>query len=222
MYKYVYVLLDRSQSPLFNIKTIMYEGKICANNGQICIYAPYNELHLSYRSKFSGAGMWGIGFSMSALKKKALWDNCQSPVILEQLEYKGLQCCKIKVEELNFTKLEFSKDDVFVVVPSSGDMEGLCFHGCAPGTEYKLWWCKGIWANSSGNRQDKDINNYLNDNRFYKDKYIPQIDKKKLFPEYNLVDGDVLVHDYNLLKLTPEEMNEGSCRSEEAKSTELF
>ena len=50
--KYLYVVLDRPDSPLHSIKTIMFDKKVKGEDGEICFYSPYNELYTAYSKKY--------------------------------------------------------------------------------------------------------------------------------------------------------------------------
>lgn len=225
MSQYVFVIIDQLQSQSDIIKTIMYEGEIYAK-GEICFYSPYKELCSSFKVKYPERAMWGIGFSLSALKKVKL-DNSQELTVIDVIDNqtdRELEYFKVKTKILNFSELNYEKDDVFVVVPTKEDREGLCFHGYAEGTEYKLWWCKGLWNNGCGTLSDEGISKYLYDNRFYRDKAIKKdlMTLEKLFPTNKLLDDNKELHDYKLLNLSPGELHEGVKEEKEVKQIKLF
>jgi len=218
--KYVFVILGPTVNPRMAIKTILFEKKIVSKSGMISFYAPFSKLFTSYREHFGNTGMWGIGFSRSALNNhKQLWYDGQMPAVSED---EGLKCCQIQKREMDFSGLD--RRDYFFVAPKMREWEEIWFHGLKPGTEYKQWWCKGIHDGCCYRHEDEEIAAYLDEkkNPFLWKNYV-EGERNVISPIINKLFGDEeLNHDYSLLSHTPKELHEGSTGAADVTGQMLF
>lgn len=218
--RYVFLLLHPSEFNKEAIKTIMYDGKIIASDGEMVFYAPYSALFTAYHDKFQNREMWGVGFPLSLLK------HCEKWKIAERYGYSvdgDLQSWKVESNIIDFSKPDY-KDKVFFVAPSQKKCKEVWFAGTSE-KGYKQWWCKGIHKDCLIKRTDDEINKYLDEGN-YKPYYFQNhktISKNELFPNNNLMqEGEGLRHEYSLLKMTPKDLHSGIVKKEEMKSGELF
>lgn len=203
---FVFVILGNVSSVQYDIKTILFEKTIKPKDGVITLYTPYKELFAACKSKYCDTNMWGIGFSLEALKKKAEWHNGQQ---LSSLADGNLMCCKIRTSLLDFSRFDLQAGEAFYVVPKLKNSEDICFNGYKEDTiakkKYKQWWCKGLRNDVCNMKNDVEIANYLKGNyqRFCWMNY-KEIDKETLSPGRKLFDTN---EGYSLLNLTPQELH---------------
>lgn len=215
--QYVFVVVGNVSSAQYDIKTILFEKQLKPKDGVITLYAPYKELFAAYTAKYYGSDMWGIGFSLEALQKKAKWHDGQQ---LSASQDENLIFCKIRSSLLDFSRFDLQAGEAFYVVPNGKISEQIRFNGCVPGTSYKQWWCKGLRNDVCNMKNDVEIAEYLKGNyqRFCWRNY-KQIDRETLFPGRKPFDTD---EGYSLLNLTPQELHGVSKGTSTNVCTTLF
>lgn len=204
--QFVFIVLGNVSTAQYDIKKILFEKKLKPKDGVITLYAPYKELFGAYRLKYFDADMWGIGFLLEALQKKADWyDGQQMPSSPDG----NLMCCKIRTSLLDFSRFDLKAGEAFYVVPRLKNSEEICFNGYEEDPiskkKYKQWWCKGIRNDVCNMKNDVEIAEYLKGNyqRFCWRNY-KQIDRGTLFPGRKLFDTK---EGYSLLSPTPQELH---------------
>lgn len=203
---YVFIVLGNVSSAQYDIKTILFEKRLKPKDGVITLYAPYKELFVAYKAKYYDVGMWGIGFSLDALQKKADWLDGQQ---LSSSADGNLMCYQIRNSLLDFSQFDLRAGEAFYVVPRLKNSEGICLNGYKEDiiakTKYKQWWCKGLRNDVCNMKSDVEIANYLKGDyhRFCWMNY-KEIERETLFPGGKLFDTD---ERYSLLNLTPQELH---------------
>ena len=220
--QYVFVVLRSSSAPINDIKTILYEKQIRSKDDVITFYTPYKELLSAYRAKFYSSDMWGIGFSLEALQKKAKCTNGQR---LSTLIDGGLQSFSIQTSLFNFSELDLKKGEVFFVAPSGKSSEQIWCSGIKTDAttkeQYKQWWCKGLRNDVCSWKSDGEIAVFLEGvyRRFGWMNY-KEVDKNDIFPVTKLF---VSTHGvYSLLNLTSQELHDVEKREPEGDCETLF
>lgn len=204
--QYVFVVLGNVSSAQYDIKTILFEKKLKPKDGVVTLYAPYKELLAAYTDKYYNTDMWGIGFSLEALQKKAEWHDSQQ---MPSLPDGNLMCCKIWTTLLDFSQFDLRAGEAFYVVPRLKNSEEICLNGYKEDIiakkKYKQWWCKGLRNDVCFMKNDVEIAEYLKGNyqRFCWRNY-KQIDRGTLFPGRKLFDKK---EGYSLMNLTPQELH---------------
>lgn len=199
--KYLYVVLDRPDSPLHSIKNIMFDKKVKGEDGEICFYSPYNELYTAYSKKYPDYKMWGIGFSFKSLKERGIWDGKRQNPQSNAWENGKLLHCNVKANELNFSGLDI-KNEVFFIAPNLKTWKNVYFNGLVPGKEkekWEQWWCKGLRNDHCSNMDDGKIEEYLTGDyhRFFWKNYM-EINYNQLFPCTALIPNNYKLLNVNL------------------------
>ena len=177
------MVLASTNSPLYELKTVLCERKIRTERECISFYSPYNELYIAYTMKSAGEKMWGLGFRKDKIDnwiaKEQLKPNKATNGKLERLT--------VNTNEIDLTDFEVTKNDFFLVVPDTKAMKELCFGEKIPNTNYYYWRCKGLNNIICKGKNDQEIDDYLNKGyRFAKRNNIA-IDEKDLFPNHQLI-----------------------------------
>ena len=220
--QYVFVVLRSSSAPINDIKTILCEKQIRFKDGVITFYTPYKELFAAYKAKFYSPDMWGIGFSLEALQKKA---KCINGLRLSALKDGELQSISIQTSLLDFSEFDLRAGEAFFVAPSGKSSEQIWCNGIKTDTitkkQYKQWWCKGLRNDVCGWKSDGEIAVYLEGvyKRFGWMNY-KEVDKNDIFPVTKLFDSPHGV--YSLLNLTPQELHNVAQREPEGDCVTLF
>ncbi len=219
--QFVFVVLCNVTTAQYDIKTILFEKKLKPKDGEITLYAPYKDLYAAYKAKFYDIDMWGIGFSLAALQKKANWNNGQQ---LSSLADGNLMCCKIRTTLLDFSQFDLRAGEAFYVVPRSKNSEEICLNGYKEDIiakkKYKQWWCKGLRNDVCNMKNDVEIAEYLKGNhqRFCWKNY-KEIDRDTLFSVKRLFD---IKDGYSLLNHTPQELLGDAKSDSDSNSMTLF
>ena len=220
--QYIFVVLRDVPSPTNDIKTILCEKQIRTKDDVITFYTPYRELFAAYKAKFYSSDMWGIGFSLVALQKKAKCTNGQR---LSVLKDGTLQSFSIKTSLFDFSELDLKSGEAFFVAPSGKFSEQIWFNGIktdsATKKHYKQWWCKGLRNDMCGWKSDGEIAVFLEGvyKRFGWMNY-KEVDKNDILPVTKIFD---LPHNvYSLLNLTPQELHNVDNRVTESNCATLF
>lgn len=220
--QYVFVVLRSCSAPINDIKTILCEKQIQPKDGVITFYTPYKELLSAYRAKFYSSDMWGMGFSMEALQKKAKCTNGQR---LSTLKDGELQSISIQTSSLDFSELDLKVGEAFFVAPNGKSSEQIWCNGIKTDAttkkQYKQWWCKGLRNDVCRWKSDGEIAVFLEGvyKRFGWMNY-KEVDKNDIFPVTKLFDSPHGV--YSLLNLTPQELHDVEKRSPEDNCATLF
>lgn len=220
--QYVFVVLRNATAPIYDIKTILYEKQIRSKNDVITFYTPYKELHSAYRAKLYSSDMWGIGFSLEALQKKA---KCTDGQRLPALKDGKLQSFSIQTSLFDFSELDLKRGEVFFVAPSGKSSEQIWCNGiktdAASKKQYKQWWCKGLRNDVCGRKSDGEIAVFLEGvyKRFGWMNY-KEVDKNEIIPVTKLFESHHGV--YSLLNLSPQELHEVEKREPEGHCETLF
>lgn len=223
--KFGFILLDPtmgSYSATY-IKTMMYEKKIESHDGVFTVYAPYKQIFDAHNAICTESGMWGIGFSLTSLSQKAIYDDRPlSGVNVKKYSCDELQCCKIQATVLDFSALDFKSNAVFIVAPKRKECEDVWCLGDKPGTKYKQWWCKGIHKDCCYTQSEEEIENYLNGQTFNQRNYKKAF-YEDLFPANPLIEENSHSNrNYKFLDLTPEEHCDKKKKGIGYYSEELF
>ena len=211
--RFVFVILQPSIHNKEAIKTIMFDGKICANGGELSFYTSFQDVSNAYSDKYPESEMWGIGFSLKALKNKA---QCEC-IKIDEAKDGDLWYNKIRTKLIDFKELDYTTNEVFFVAPNLQECENIWF--VDKNDKYKRWWCKGVYQGCCDMVKYLDSRNY---HPYYRKNY-KTISKNELFPNRNLLnDGEVLSHDYSILNLSPKELHEGVEKPKQLNSYNLF
>lgn len=176
---YVFCFIQKTQSGKQALKEILLTKRLCPKDGVIRFYAPFYETSSAFHAMFPDNQVYGLGFIYSSLK--TLIESNGQVLFEDTLMNAGnIRSFITGIKEFDFSTLDYRQSHVFAVVPSLKAQEEVCFHGVRPGTEYKRWWWKGI-RNDCQNYNDKDIENYLHDYRFFRDNHV-EAERKDVFP----------------------------------------
>lgn len=220
--QYVFVVLRNGSAPTNDIKTILCEKSIKSKDGVITFYYPYKELLTAYKTKFYETDMWGVGFFLEALQKKAKFSDGRQ---LFALQDGGLTSISIQTTLLDFSKLDLKAGEAFFFAPSGKYSEQIWCNGIKTDEttkkQYKQWWCKGLRNDVCGGKSDGEIAVFLEGiyRRFGWMNY-KEVDKNELFPVVKLFVSPQ--GGYSLLNLTPQELHDVVKKDSEVNFATLF
>ena len=181
--KYEFMILRYPDSPLYSLKKILCEMKICVQGDSITLYSPYNQLYKEFPRKFPGEKMWGIGFRKNIIDR---WISLKG-LNIKQNACVNLQCRILLTNEIDLKDFHIEDSDFFMVVPDRASVEELCFGEKVENTKYHHWRCKGLNNMYCKNYTDKEIDDYLNKGYRYARRNIIPIDEEQLFPTCQLI-----------------------------------
>lgn len=220
--QYVFVVLKNGSAPTNDIKTILCEKSIKSKDGVITFYYPYKELLTAYKTKFYETDMWGVGFFLEALQKKAKFSDGRQ---LFALQDGGLTSISIQTSLLDFSEFDLKVGEAFFVAPSGKSSEQIWCKGIKTDAttkkQFKQWWCKGLRNDVCGGKSDGEIAMFLEGvyKRFGWMNY-KEVDKNDIPSVKKLFDSPLGV--YSMLHLTPQELHDVEKRTPDGNCATLF